>query len=107
MAVERTLASSRTSIYIAKCMDIRRGEEFGETTLYDGVSAEKRSLLSTDAISYNSLVLYDIRYVSCSQVAQVVKNPPVNAGDTRDVGSIPGSGRFPGVGNGNHSRILA
>ena len=32
MAVERTLASSRTSIYIAKCMDIRRGEEFGEIT---------------------------------------------------------------------------
>ena len=31
----------------------------------------------------------------------VVKNPPANAGDTRDVGSIPGSGRSPRVGNGN------
>ena len=31
----------------------------------------------------------------------VVKNPPVNAGDTRDVGSILGLGRFPGGGNGN------
>ena len=31
----------------------------------------------------------------------MVKNPPANAGDTRDVGSIPGSGRFPGEGNGN------
>ena len=30
-----------------------------------------------------------------------VKNPPADAGDTRDVGSIPGSGRLPGVGNGN------
>ena len=30
-----------------------------------------------------------------------VKNLPDNAGDTRDVGSIPGSGRSPGVGNGN------
>ena len=29
----------------------------------------------------------------------MVKNPPANAGDTRDTGSIPGSGRFPGVGN--------
>ena len=28
----------------------------------------------------------------------VVKNPPANAGDA---GSIPGSGRSPGVGNGN------
>ena len=25
----------------------------------------------------------------------MVKNPPVNGGDTRDVGSIPGLGRFP------------
>ena len=30
-----------------------------------------------------------------SQVALVVKNPPVNAGDMRDKGSIPGLGRFP------------
>ena len=33
--------------------------------------------------------------------SQVVKNPPANAGDTRDVGSIPGSGRSPGIGSGN------
>ena len=31
----------------------------------------------------------------------VVKNPPANAGDTRDVGSIPNPGRSPGGGNGN------
>ena len=31
----------------------------------------------------------------------VVKNPPANAGDTRDLGLIPRSGRFPGEGNGN------
>ena len=31
----------------------------------------------------------------------VIKNLPVNAGDTRDMGSIPGSERSPGVGNGN------
>ena len=31
----------------------------------------------------------------------VVKNPPANAGDIRDVGSIPGSERFPGGGHGN------
>ena len=31
----------------------------------------------------------------------VVKNPPVNAGNTRDVGSTSGSGRSPGGGNGN------
>ena len=29
------------------------------------------------------------------------KNPPPNAGDARDTGSIPGSGRPPRAGNGN------
>ena len=31
----------------------------------------------------------------------VVKNPSVNAGDSREPGLIPGSGRSPGEGNGN------
>ena len=30
----------------------------------------------------------------------MVKNPPANAGHEGDSGSIPGSGRSPGVGNG-------
>ena len=36
-----------------------------------------------------------------SQVALVVKNPLANAGDLRDLGLIPGSGRSPGGGHGN------
>ena len=31
----------------------------------------------------------------------MVKHPPANAGDARDVGSIPGLGRSPGGENGN------
>ena len=31
----------------------------------------------------------------------MVKNPPAVAGDVRNAGSVPGSGRSPGVGNGN------
>ena len=31
----------------------------------------------------------------------LVKNPPANAGDSRDLGSIPGSGRSAGEENGN------
>ena len=34
-------------------------------------------------------------------MALVVKNPPDNAGNIRDTGSIPESGRSPGEGNGN------
>ena len=37
-------------------------------------------------------------------MAQIVKNPPANAGD---VGSVPGLGRSPGEGNGTHCSILA
>ena len=37
----------------------------------------------------------------------MVKNPPANAGDARDVGLIPGSGRSPGEGSGNPLHILA
>ena len=36
-----------------------------------------------------------------SQVALVIKNPPASAGDIRDAGSIPGSGRSPEEGHGN------
>ena len=36
-----------------------------------------------------------------SQVALVVKNLPANAGDVRNVGSVPGLGRSPGGGHDN------
>ena len=39
--------------------------------------------------------------MGASQVMLVVKNLPGNAQDARDMGSVPGSGRSPGVGNGN------
>ena len=45
--------------------------------------------------------MYSIIISIQSQVALVVKNPPANAGDIRDSGSIPGSGRSPGGGHGN------
>ena len=34
----------------------------------------------------------------------MVKNPPANAGDIRNLGSIPGTGRSPGGGHGNPLR---
>ena len=36
-----------------------------------------------------------------SRIVLVVKNPPANAGDVKDVGSISGLGRSPGGGSGN------
>ena len=40
-------------------------------------------------------------FVGDTHAALVVKNPPPSAGDTRDMGSIPGLGRPPGGGHGN------
>ena len=47
--------------------------------------------------------LFDLKYtkIRASQVAPVVKNPPANAGDIRDAGSIPALGRSAGGGHGN------
>ena len=49
-------------------------------------------------------VLY---YPWSSLVAQTVKASAYNAYHVGDLGSIPGSGRSPGEGNGTHSSILA
>ena len=37
----------------------------------------------------------------------MVKNPPANAGDAGNTGSVPGSERILGEGNATHSSILA
>ena len=39
--------------------------------------------------------------ISPSEVGTVVKNLPANVGEVRDVGSVLGSGRYPGEGHGN------
>ena len=45
--------------------------------------------------------------IRASQVVLVVKNPPANAGDIKDMGSIPESGRSLMDGMATHSSILA
>ena len=35
----------------------------------------------------------------------MVKNLPASGGDERDVGLIPGSGRYPGEGHGKHTPV--
>ena len=62
----------------------------------NGGTAEKKILaLCREVLSNN--------YPCCgaSQMAPVVKNPPANAGDIRDAGSIPGLGRSPEGGHGH------
>ena len=42
-----------------------------------------------------------LHFISLHQEVPVVKNLSANAGDIRDGGLIPGSGRSPGEGHGN------
>ena len=51
-------------------------------------------VLNVDSITFSWLLHY-LRIYWASRVALVVKNSPANAGDTGDMGLIPGSGRFP------------
>ena len=56
------------------------------------------------AIEYSPLHLLPVQSQNTqtfggSQVALVVENPPAKAGDVRDSGLIPGSGRSPGEGH--------
>ena len=49
----------------------------------------------------STLYLGNFRWFGDSQVELVAKNLSANAGDLKDVGSIPGLGRSLGGGNGN------
>ena len=52
-------------------------------------------------VGHVDYVFYMYCQYGVSQVALVIKNPPANTRDIRDVGSIPGSGRSPRGGHGN------
>ena len=65
--------------------------------------------ISDISISIQSFTIkYDFSYsfsmdalYQAFRVALVIKNPPANAGDAKDTGSISGSGRSHGSGHGN------
>ena len=74
---------------------------------HEGSKLPEQGLNHTPCVGRQSLNHCTAREVppfginSTSQAVLVVKNPPANAGDIRDTGSIPGSGRSPGGGEGN------
>ena len=54
-----------------------------------------------DRVLWGTFIFIYLLIFRASQVALMVKNPPDNAGDARDVGLTPGSGRSPGGGHDN------
>ena len=76
-----------------------------EDMVYPGKKKKSTNCLKLPFFSLPlSFITHFIRRLS---MVLVVKNPPANARNWRDVGLIPGSGRLLGVGSGNHSSILA
>ena len=59
----------------------------------------KLLLSRSDFYPYNQVTLQAL--IRASQVVLEVKDPPANAGDISDPGSIPVSGRSPGERHGN------
>ena len=61
--------------------------------------------MSTDRVMHGKMIHLQMVVIylfqGASQVALMVKNPPANAGDLRDLGLIPGWGRSPGGGHGS------
>ena len=55
----------------------------------------------SDLLHSQRAFLWPIVSQGASQVALVIKNPPANAGDVRNKGSVPGPGRSPGGQHGN------
>ena len=65
------------------------------------VQGTLKSLVFGVSIWSKEVIMVKWGHKRASQVVLVVKNTPANAGDIRDTGSIPGSGRSPGGGHGN------
>ena len=55
----------------------------------------------SDLLHSQRAFLWAIVSQGASQVALVIKNPPANAGDVRNKGSVPGPGTSPGGQHGN------
>ena len=65
-----------------------------------GGSRRRNEVLGVSLSPHHLARLFSF-WLWASQVALVVTNLPANAGDVRDAGLIPGSGRSPGGENGN------
>ena len=67
----------------------------------DSVLKSRDIILPAKVSLVKAVVFPIVTYGWASPVTLVVKNPPAEAGDTRDVGSIHGLGRSPGEGHDN------
>ena len=86
-------------VSLIACADIEQGREERVGNKSSSIPILCTVLSSKGQHFY--LINIVTRWYGLSQAVLVVKNLPASAGDTRDPGSIPGSGRSHGRGNGN------
>ena len=60
-----------------------------------------RQSFPTLTLGRKIMIVIVLKEVKVFPSGSMVKNLPTNAGDERDRGLVPGSGRSPGEGNGN------
>ena len=102
--IPRTQQSNQVSRALKTRGNITKFELIFHYT-FIGWAATKKKVTSPNTWQINAVLAHELitspRYPGVSQMALVVKSLPVNAGDVRDAGSIPGSGRSLGGGNCN------
>ena len=86
--------------FLLQCMKVKSESEVIQLcpTLSDTMGC---SLAGTSAHGIFQSRVLEWGATAFSKVVLVVKNPPANAGDAKDAGSAPWSGRFPGRRHGN------
>ena len=74
-----------------------------ETQISKLTGAKKKRVIPWDSVQQIITLAYSLLVPLLVPLpgGTMVKNPPANAGDVRDAGSVPGSGRSLGGGNGN------
>ena len=82
-------------VVVGKILNIREKNQKDSGRLETKTTEMKKYFCST------------VYQIWASQVMLVVKNPPANAGDARDAGSVPGSGRPLEKEMAAHSSFLA
>ena len=74
-------------------------EGAASSPLHVGSQGERGGHSKPQAVHAGLILFQEQRFLGTRfPVALVVKNPPTNAGDGRDAGSVPGAGRSPGGG---------
>ena len=101
-------AESNTALQI-NYTSVTKQKRKENTNRYNGLKKPSRTTLHVSTVLSKPLIFFSLwkgiqekqTEQRASQVALEVKNPPANAGDVRDVGSIPGLRGSPGGGHSN------